>query len=87
MKLSSLFLTATILLIPVQVFAQTSSDLLPDTTTTAPCDATCVESPKPMPEPTSILGFLTLGTLGTVSTLKRKLNSSKSIDKELEKVS
>jgi hypothetical protein len=30
------------------------------------------------PEPTSILGFLALGTLGAASTLKRKLKSSKS---------
>ncbi len=29
------------------------------------------------PEPTSILGFLALGTLGAASTLKRKLKSSK----------
>ncbi|WP_293070974.1 PEP-CTERM sorting domain-containing protein [Okeania sp. SIO2B3] len=39
------------------------------------------------PEPTSVFGLLTLGTLGAASTLKRKLKSSKSTDKELEKAS
>jgi hypothetical protein len=41
---------------------------------------------QPVPEPSSTLGFLTLGTLGAFSTLKRKLKSSKSSEKELEKV-
>ena len=40
-----------------------------------------------VPEPASILSLFALGTLGAASTLKRKLKSSKSIDKELEKVS
>ena len=41
---------------------------------------------KHTPEPTSTLAFLTLGTLGAASTLKRKLKPSKSPDKELEKI-
>ena len=39
------------------------------------------------PEPTSSLGLLALGTLGAASTLKRKLKSSKSPEKNIEKVS
>ena len=42
---------------------------------------------KEVLEPTSILSLIALGTLGAASTLKRKLKSSKSADKELEKVS
>jgi hypothetical protein len=38
------------------------------------------------PEPTSTLGFLALGTLGAASTLKRKLKSSQSTEKETTKV-
>ncbi|TRU80252.1 MAG: PEP-CTERM sorting domain-containing protein [Microcystis novacekii Mn_MB_F_20050700_S1] len=41
----------------------------------------------PIPEPSSTLGFLALGTLGAASTLKRKLKSSKSSEKETAKVS
>ena len=40
-----------------------------------------------VPEPSSILSLLALGTLGAASTLKRKLKPSKSTEKELEKVS
>ncbi len=40
-----------------------------------------------IPEPSSILSLLALGTLGAASTLKRKLKSSKSIEKEVEKAS
>jgi len=43
--------------------------------------------PKIVPEPTSTLGFLALGTLGAASTLKRKLKSSQSTEKETTKVS
>jgi len=39
------------------------------------------------PEPTSTLSLLALGTLGAASTLKRKLKSSKSSEKETTKVS
>ena len=39
-----------------------------------------------VPEPSSLLGFLALGTLGAASTLKRKLKSSKSTGKETTKV-
>jgi hypothetical protein len=49
--------------------------------------STLVVGFKSVPEPTSILSFLAFGTLGAASTLKRKLNLSKSADKELEKVS
>lgn len=40
----------------------------------------------PVPEPTSTLSFLALGTLGAASTLKRKLKPSKSTEKETTKV-
>jgi hypothetical protein len=40
----------------------------------------------PVPEPSSTLGLLALGTLGAASTLKRKLKTSKCTEKELEKV-
>ena len=39
-----------------------------------------------VPEPTSTLSLLALGTLGAASTLKRKLKSSKSTGKETTKV-
>ncbi|GCA91786.1 hypothetical protein myaer87_17260 [Microcystis aeruginosa 11-30S32] len=40
-----------------------------------------------VPEPTSTIGLLALGTLGAASTLKRQLKSSKSSEKETTKVS
>ncbi|MGH1395334.1 MAG: hypothetical protein ACRAVC_15080 [Trichormus sp.] len=40
-----------------------------------------------VPEATSPLSLLALGTLGAVSTFKRKLKPSKSAQKELKKVS
>ena len=40
-----------------------------------------------VPEPTSTLSILVLGTLGAASTLKRQLKSSKSSEKETTKVS
>ncbi len=40
-----------------------------------------------VPEPSSILSLLALGTLGAASTLKRQLKSSKSSEKETTKVS
>ena len=43
-------------------------------------------SSVPVPEPSSTLGFFALGTLGAVSTLKRKLKSSQSTEKETTKV-
>jgi hypothetical protein len=49
-----------------------------------------VELPKDLvrvPEPTSTLSLLALGTLGAASTLKRKLKSSKPSEKETTKVS
>ncbi|MDJ0558138.1 MAG: PEP-CTERM sorting domain-containing protein, partial [Microcystis sp. M53599_WE4] len=39
-----------------------------------------------VPEPSSILGLLALGTLGAASTLKRKLKPSKSTEKETTKI-
>jgi hypothetical protein len=39
-----------------------------------------------VPDPSSILGLLALGTLGAASTLKRKLKPSQSIKKETTKV-
>lgn len=41
---------------------------------------------KHTPEPTSTLSLLALGTLGAVSTLKRKLKPSQSLEKETTKV-
>ncbi len=49
----------------------------------------CVDDPdlcKTVPEPTSTLSLLALGTLGAASTLKRKLKPSKSTEKETTKV-
>jgi hypothetical protein len=43
-------------------------------------------APEPVPEPSSTLSFLALGTLGAASTLKRKLKPSKSTEKEKTKV-
>ncbi|MDB9421795.1 PEP-CTERM sorting domain-containing protein [Microcystis aeruginosa CS-563/04] len=40
-----------------------------------------------VPEPSSVLSLLALGTLGAASTLKRKLKSSQSTEKETTKVS
>ncbi len=40
----------------------------------------------PVPEPSSILGLLALGTLGAASTLKRQLKPSKSTEKETTKI-
>jgi hypothetical protein len=51
--------------------------------TTIPfCDACCK-----IPEPSTILSLLALGTLGAASTLKRKLKPSQSTEKETTKVS
>jgi hypothetical protein len=44
------------------------------------------EHEEPIPEPTSTFSFLALGTLGAASTLKRKLKSFKSSEKETTKV-
>jgi hypothetical protein len=41
---------------------------------------------QPVPEPSSTVGFLALGTLGAASTLIRKQKPSKPTTKELEKV-
>jgi len=41
---------------------------------------------EPVPEPTSTLSLLALGTLGAASTIKRKLKSSQSTEKETTKV-
>ncbi|MFN9734283.1 MAG: PEP-CTERM sorting domain-containing protein, partial [Microcystis sp.] len=46
-----------------------------------------VDANKIIPEPSSILSILALGTLGAASTLKRQLKSSKSTEKETTKVS
>jgi hypothetical protein len=44
------------------------------------------ESPRNIPESSTVLGLLGLGVFGASSALKRKLKSSKSAEKELEKV-
>jgi hypothetical protein len=49
----------------------------------------CVDDPdlcKTVPEPTSTLSLLALGTLGAASTIKRQLKPSKSTEKETTKV-
>ena len=58
------------------------------------CNQTCINGTVRIldvslvhtPEPTSVLGFLALGTLGAASTLKRQLKPSKSSEKETTKV-
>ncbi|MBC1259210.1 PEP-CTERM sorting domain-containing protein (plasmid) [Trichormus variabilis V5] len=40
---------------------------------------------EPIPEPSSLLGLLALGTIGTASTLNRKFKRSKSTSRKLEK--
>jgi hypothetical protein len=50
------------------------------------CPGSCVGAIQIVPEPTSTLGLLALGTLGAASTLKRKLKSSQSTEKETTKV-
>jgi hypothetical protein len=50
-------------------------------------DADDVVPVPPVPEPSSILSLLALGTLGAASTLKRKLKPSQSTEKETTKVS
>jgi hypothetical protein len=49
------------------------------------CPGSCLGAIQ-VPEPTSTLGLLALGTLGAASTLKRKLKSSQSTEKETTKV-
>jgi hypothetical protein len=56
------------------------------TTVTWTFNGTIVKTTS-IPEPTSILSFLALGTLGAASTLKRKLKPSKLTEKETTKVS
>jgi hypothetical protein len=45
-----------------------------------------VISSKPIPESSSVLSLLALGTLGAASTLKRQIKPSKSSEKETTKV-
>ncbi|MFM2380450.1 MAG: hypothetical protein RLZZ143_3033 [Cyanobacteriota bacterium] len=49
--------------------------------------ALCSQCLVPVPEPTSILSLLALGTLGAASTLKRQLKPSQLTEKETTKVS
>jgi hypothetical protein len=48
--------------------------------------ATIIANPVDVPEPTSTLSLLALGTLGAASTLKRELKPSQSTEKETTKV-
>jgi hypothetical protein len=50
-------------------------------------DIDCTTCDIAVPEPSSTLSLLALGTLGAASTFKRKLKSSKSSEKETTKVS
>ncbi len=64
------------------------SNILSDTnnlTTSGSSEGIAWADATEVPEPTSTLAFLGLGTLGAASTLKRKLKQSK--DKKLEKIS
>ncbi|NCS77040.1 MAG: PEP-CTERM sorting domain-containing protein [Microcystis aeruginosa K13-07] len=54
--------------------------------TTSVTSANFSLSPQAVPEPTSILSLLALGTLGAASTLKRQIKSSKPSEKETTKV-
>jgi len=74
----SVSLSPTTLSIPINLIPDSQVSLL----TNAQSDAEVI-----VPEPTSTLSFLALGTLGAASTLKRKLKSSKSSEKETTKVS
>ena len=80
----NLILTA--LMKPISASASTVLSMF-EQPANAQVTTTDVCSPCPLPESTSTLGFLALGTLGAASTLKRKLKSSKSVEKELEKLS
>lgn len=51
------------------------------------CDADGTVRRISIPEPSDLFGLFTIGTLGTVSILKRKLKPSKSTEKEMTKVS
>jgi hypothetical protein len=52
-----------------------------------PTSGNIVYSNPCVPEPSTVLGTLALGTLGAASTLKRKLKPSQSTEKETTKVS
>ena len=71
-----------------QVFARSDYDATfanpPGFSDYAGCPGSCagVLDITPVPEPTSTLSLLALGTLGAASTLKRKLKPSKSREKE-----
>lgn len=73
---------------PYQVFARSDYDSTwenpPGFSDYAGCPGSCVGvlDITPVPEPTSTLSLLALGTLGAASTLKRKLKPSKSTGKE-----
>ncbi len=57
------------------------------TTDTAASASLGLTATERVPEPTSTLSLLALGTLGAASTLKRKLKPSKTSEKETTKVS
>jgi hypothetical protein len=70
-------------------FENNPSKFFPDTTTAMGLKSLVTVDeipPEPVPEPTSTLSLLALGTLGAASTLKRKLKPSQSTDKETTKV-
>jgi hypothetical protein len=70
--------------------AQSLTCIPPDETEPQPCgypDEPIKFSVTTVPEPTSAFSFLAFSTLGAASTLKRKLKSSQSSEKELEKLS
>jgi hypothetical protein len=65
----------------------TAADVFTDTRLQNPqSSAFTVFKVVPIPEPSSTLALLALGTLGAASTLKRKLKPSKSSEKETTKV-
>ena len=76
---------------PYQVFARSDFNSTwsnpPGFSDYAGCPGSCVGVVEVVPEPTSTLSLLALGTLGAASTLKRKLKPSQSTEKETTKVS
>jgi hypothetical protein len=71
----------------VTFFSRVSNDFINiDSLGTSNPPVVFARSEQPIPEPTSTLSFLALGTLGAASTLKRKLKKSKSTEKDTTKV-
>ena len=73
----------------IWTFGSTATVRLPDVFGNTPQDTTgqgIMEAVVPVPEPTSTLSLLALGTLGAASTLKRKIKPSQSSEKETTEI-